>query len=78
MPDGYDGWQAHDATPQELSGGVMRCGPAPVTAIKKGHVYLNFETGFIFSEVNGDKVTWVVRINLHHIQNFNDPDRDSF
>ena len=21
IPDGYDGWQAHDATPQELSEG---------------------------------------------------------
>ena len=22
LPDGYDGWQAHDATPQELSEGT--------------------------------------------------------
>lgn len=60
LPDGYDGWQAHDATPQELSEGVMRCGPAPLKAIKEGHVYLNFDTGFIFSEVNGDKIEWEV------------------
>ena len=30
----YDGWQAFDATPQEESRGLMRCGPAPVKAIK--------------------------------------------
>lgn len=60
LPRGYDGWQAHDATPQETSEGVMRCGPAPVKAIKEGHVYLNYDTSFIFSEVNGDKVTWRV------------------
>ncbi|GFR83423.1 protein-glutamine gamma-glutamyltransferase K [Elysia marginata] len=60
LPKGYDGWQAHDATPQETSEGVMRCGPAPVKAIKEGHVYLNYDTAFIFSEVNGDKVTWMV------------------
>ncbi|KAK3799550.1 hypothetical protein RRG08_019350 [Elysia crispata] len=60
LPKGYDGWQAHDATPQETSEGVMRCGPAPVKAIKEGHVYLNYDTAFIFSEVNGDKVAWRV------------------
>lgn len=63
LPDGYDGWQAHDATPQELSEGVMRCGPAPLKAIKEGHVYLNFDTGFIFSEVNGDKIEWEVSVS---------------
>ena len=24
LPDGYDGWQAHDATPQELSEGTNK------------------------------------------------------
>lgn len=24
LPDGYDGWQAHDATPQELSEGEKK------------------------------------------------------
>ena len=60
LPEGYDGWQAHDATPQEASEGVMRCGPSPLKAIKEGHVYLNFDTGFIFAEVNGDKCKWEV------------------
>ena len=23
LPDGHDGWQAHDATPQELSAGKL-------------------------------------------------------
>lgn len=58
LPEGYDGWQAHDATPQELSEGVMRCGPAPLKAIREGQVYLNYDVPFIFSEVNGDKVFW--------------------
>ena len=38
----------------------MRCGPASLRAIKEGHVYLNFDVGFIFSEVNGDKIQWDV------------------
>ncbi|KAK3085429.1 hypothetical protein FSP39_003189, partial [Pinctada imbricata] len=58
LPAGYDGWQAFDATPQEASEGVMQCGPAPLRAIKDGHVYLNYDVGFIFAEVNGDRVTW--------------------
>ncbi|XP_060071611.1 protein-glutamine gamma-glutamyltransferase K-like [Ylistrum balloti] len=60
LPSGYDGWQAHDGTPQELSEGVMRCGPAPLKAIKEGHVYLNYDVGFVFSEVNGDKINWQI------------------
>ena len=36
-------------------------GPAPLTAIKEGEVYAGFDTGFVFSEVNADRVTWVVK-----------------
>ena len=61
LPEGYDGWQAHDATPQEYSGDFKRCGPSPLTAIKNGQTHIPFDTGFIFAEVNGDKVHWLVR-----------------
>lgn len=40
----------------------MRCGPAPLRAIKDGHVYLNYDVGFVFSEVNGDRIVWEVRL----------------
>jgi len=60
LPHGYDGWQAVDATPQEESLGLYQTGPAPITAIKNGEVYLGFETGFVFAEVNADRVTWIV------------------
>ena len=40
--------------------GVMRCGPAPLKAVKEGHVYLNYDVGFVFAEVNGDRVKWMV------------------
>lgn len=60
LPDGHDGWQAHDATPQETSEGVFRCGPASVNAVKNGEVYLPYDTGFVFAEVNGDRVYWDV------------------
>ncbi|KAK3592534.1 hypothetical protein CHS0354_039881 [Potamilus streckersoni] len=60
LPSGYDGWQVHDATPQETSEDVMRCGPASVKAVKEGHVYLNYDVGFVFAEVNGDRVQWRV------------------
>ena len=87
---GYDGWQAIDATPQELSGGryihsfvwtkqvaaltkqfhnksecvfaflgVFRCGPAPVTAIKRGELgRMQYDLPFIFAEVNADVIKW--------------------
>ena len=59
--DKYDGWQAVDATPQEESCQIYQTGPAPLKAIKEGEVYAGFDTGFIFSEVNADCVTWVVK-----------------
>ncbi|KAK3085280.1 hypothetical protein FSP39_000994 [Pinctada imbricata] len=58
LPEGNDGWQLVDATPQEASEKIMRCGPAPLAAIKEGRVYLNYDVGFAFAEVNGDKIRW--------------------
>lgn len=40
--------------------GVFRCGPASVNAVKNGEVYLPYDTGFVFAEVNGDRVYWDV------------------
>ncbi|XP_031846608.1 transglutaminase isoform X2 [Nomia melanderi] len=52
------GWQAIDATPQELSEDAYRCGPASVEAVKKGEVLRPYDNGFLFAEVNADKVFW--------------------
>jgi hypothetical protein len=38
LPNGYDGWQVIDATPQEISSGLFRCGPASVLAVKRGQI----------------------------------------
>ncbi|CAG2249387.1 TGM1 [Mytilus edulis] len=58
--NGYDGWQVIDATPQEVSGGVYRCGPAPVTAIKRGELgRMQYDLPFVFAEVNADVIKWV-------------------
>ncbi|XP_053570678.1 coagulation factor XIII A chain [Bombina bombina] len=56
LPVGFGGWQAVDATPQETSDGMFRCGPASVQAIKHGHVCFPFDAPFIFAEVNSDIV----------------------
>ena len=56
--------------------GVFRCGPASVKAVKNGEVYLPYDTGFVFAEVNGDRVYWDVKadgsmsasnVDKHHI-----------
>lgn len=52
----YAGWQVIDATPQELSDNVFRCGPASVVAVKLGEVQKPYDNAFLFSEVNADKV----------------------
>ncbi|XP_014118179.1 PREDICTED: protein-glutamine gamma-glutamyltransferase K-like, partial [Pseudopodoces humilis] len=58
LPDGYDGWQVVDATPQETSSGLFCCGPCSLTAVKNGEVFLKYDTPFVFAEVNSDKVYW--------------------
>ncbi|XP_070341774.1 protein-glutamine gamma-glutamyltransferase 6 isoform X2 [Equus asinus] len=55
----YSGWQVLDATPQEESEGVFRCGPASVAAIREGDVHLAHDGPFVFSEVNADYITWL-------------------
>ncbi|KAI4575571.1 hypothetical protein MJG53_011774 [Ovis ammon polii x Ovis aries] len=55
----YNGWQVLDATPQEESEGVFRCGPASVTAIREGDVHLAHDGPFVFAEVNADYITWL-------------------
>ncbi len=47
----WGGWQVVDATPQETSQGVFRCGPASVAAVRDGQVYLKHDTPFVFAEV---------------------------
>ncbi|XP_009864738.1 PREDICTED: protein-glutamine gamma-glutamyltransferase 4, partial [Apaloderma vittatum] len=61
MPAGFDGWQAIDATPQELSQGIFQCGPCPLKAVREGEVYLPFDSKFVYAEVNADEVYWLVK-----------------
>uniref|UniRef100_A0A2K6U7L3 Protein-glutamine gamma-glutamyltransferase 4 n=1 Tax=Saimiri boliviensis boliviensis TaxID=39432 RepID=A0A2K6U7L3_SAIBB len=61
LPKGYDGWQVVDGTPQERSQGVFRCGPSPLAAIHKGDIFVVYDTRFVFSEVNGDRLIWLVK-----------------
>ncbi|XP_020774480.2 LOW QUALITY PROTEIN: protein-glutamine gamma-glutamyltransferase K-like [Boleophthalmus pectinirostris] len=58
LPAGMGGWQAVDATPQETSQGIFRCGPASLTAVRNGQVYLKHDAAFVFAEVNSDKIYW--------------------
>uniref|UniRef100_A0A671QY77 Protein-glutamine gamma-glutamyltransferase K n=1 Tax=Sinocyclocheilus anshuiensis TaxID=1608454 RepID=A0A671QY77_9TELE len=59
LPSGFGGWQVVDATPQETSQGIFRCGPTSVAAVRSGQVYLKYDTPF----VNSDKVYWQCKNN---------------
>lgn len=77
LPDGFGGWQVVDATPQETSDGMYRCGPASVAAIKHGHICYPFDAPFVFAEVNSDLVYYrrskidgtleAVKVNTSHV-----------
>jgi len=56
---GAGGWQACDATPQEKSGGLYRCGPASVALVKRGE-RADFDLDFVIAEVNADARTVLV------------------
>uniref|UniRef100_A0A8D0F6F3 protein-glutamine gamma-glutamyltransferase n=1 Tax=Strix occidentalis caurina TaxID=311401 RepID=A0A8D0F6F3_STROC len=56
----YNGWQVLDATPQEQSKGLFQCGPASVIAIKEGDVDLDYDTLFVYTEVNADCNRWII------------------
>ncbi|KAM6947146.1 transglutaminase 5, like [Lycodopsis pacificus] len=60
LGSGMDGWQILDPTPQERSGGVFCCGPAPVKAIKDRRIDLFFDIPFVYAEVNADVHSVVV------------------
>ncbi|XP_058452174.1 annulin isoform X3 [Malaya genurostris] len=57
----YDGWQAVDATPQEMSDGMYKLGPAPVKAVKRGEVNVLYDCDFVYAEVNADEIYWRYR-----------------
>lgn len=59
LPRGYDGWQVIDATPQEISSGLFRCGPASVLAVKRGEIQYPYDTAFVYAEVNADELFWM-------------------
>ncbi|CAG5091539.1 Oidioi.mRNA.OKI2018_I69.PAR.g13114.t1.cds [Oikopleura dioica] len=65
---GLDGWQAVDATPQEYSNGIYQCGPAPVIAVRQGQTFLNFDTNFVYGEVNADRCTWRLNENYEIVE----------
>lgn len=76
LPTGFGGWQVVDATPQETSDGMYRCGPASVMAIKHGHTCYPFDAAFVFAEVNSDVVFYSrnregtmepVKVNRTHV-----------
>ncbi|XP_051940674.1 protein-glutamine gamma-glutamyltransferase 2-like [Hippocampus zosterae] len=66
LPQGNDGWQVLDPTPQELSDGDFRCGPCPVKAIKVGNLGIKYDAPFVFAEVNADIIHWMVRKDGQH------------
>jgi hypothetical protein len=55
----YGGWQVVDATPQETSEDMFRCGPASLRAVRDGELQRPYDAGYVFAQVNADKV------NLH-------------
>ncbi|TNN24733.1 Coagulation factor XIII A chain [Liparis tanakae] len=76
LPTGFGGWQIVDATPQETSDGMYRCGPASVHAIKHGQICFPFDAAFVFAEVNSDVVFYTrskdgslepVKVNRTHV-----------
>uniref|UniRef100_A0A803JPF7 protein-glutamine gamma-glutamyltransferase n=1 Tax=Xenopus tropicalis TaxID=8364 RepID=A0A803JPF7_XENTR len=65
----YDGWQILDATPQEPSGGIYCLGPTSLKAVKQGDVTLDYDTTFVFGEVNSDRKRFIKYSDGRPLQN---------
>ena len=39
--------------------GKMQCGPCPLEAVRTGEIGIGFDTPFVFSEVNADRIFYV-------------------
>lgn len=60
----YGGWQAIDATPQETSEDMYRCGPSSLRAVRDGELQRPYDAAYVFAQVNADKVTKIIILNL--------------
>uniref|UniRef100_A0A1I8I3T9 protein-glutamine gamma-glutamyltransferase n=2 Tax=Macrostomum lignano TaxID=282301 RepID=A0A1I8I3T9_9PLAT len=69
----FDGWQAVDATPQERSDSIFRTGPCPVKAIKQGKLDVDFDTPFIYAEVNACIKHWQKNADGTNKELYSDP-----
>ncbi|XP_077100313.1 protein-glutamine gamma-glutamyltransferase 5-like isoform X1 [Siphateles boraxobius] len=58
---GYDGWQVLDPTPQEMSAGMYRCGPAAVKAVHERKVNTLYDVPFVYASVNADVHRMIIR-----------------
>jgi hypothetical protein len=63
LPEGYGGWNAVDATPQEHSEGVFQMGPASLHAVRQTEDDHAYDTPFVISEVNARVYDYLVRDN---------------
>ncbi|XP_056122081.1 transglutaminase 5, like [Rhinichthys klamathensis goyatoka] len=61
LDGGYDGWQVLDPTPQEMSAGTYRCGPAAVKAVHEQKVNAPYDVPFVYAEVNADVHRMIIR-----------------
>lgn len=52
----YNGWQVLDATPQEPSDAIFRCGPTSLKAVREGELQRSYDVAYVFAQVNADKV----------------------
>jgi len=62
LKPGMGGWQAIDATPQEMSNNKYQMGPASVAGVKLGY-QLPFDSDFVIAEVNADVRRYVKAAN---------------
>ncbi|XP_073726755.1 transglutaminase 5, like [Misgurnus anguillicaudatus] len=61
LGEGFDGWQVLDPTPQEISSGMYRCGPASLKAIREKEINAQYDVPFVYAEVNADVRTILVQ-----------------
>ncbi|CAF3590142.1 unnamed protein product, partial [Rotaria sordida] len=60
LPNDEQDWQIVDSTPVQMCDGIRRTGPCSISSLRNGELSFRWDSLFIHSTINGNKLHWIV------------------
>ncbi|CAF0977586.1 unnamed protein product, partial [Rotaria sordida] len=60
LPKDEQDWQIVDSTPVQMCDGIRRTGPCSISSLRNGELSFRWDSLFIHSTINGNKLHWIV------------------